>query len=109
MFDNLKDGDSLKIGEKVFEIIQNDAVYHEMRLEHNGISFWFSYDRIKFLDAEIIKKDPPKYSSIKWFQDGLDCFGVYLGQGFKDGALIVLAGKEYMHAKNWEVLEVKNV
>ena len=108
MFDNLKAGDTIKIGEKEFKVLYVDGAL-EIK-NSKGERDTFTTNELEFLGAEIVRKAPPKYTPVKWVGHCGDvCFGLSYGKLHDDGhgCLGVLVGSDDTWVKDWEVLEIE--
>ena len=106
MFDRLKTGDTLKIGEKEFYVF---LVFGErITLCRDGMKKHISRSDLEFLDAEVVRKAPPKYTPVKWLdRGGNTCFGLSYGEISSSGKLGVLYTSYDIWISDWEVLEIE--
>ncbi len=110
MFENLKAGDTIKIGKKEFKVAikSPSSIIQTIVITDGKENLGITYSDLKFLGAEIVRKAPPKYMAVKRFDDGgCEHFGVSCGKfDFKE-ELIVLVDGRIERWKKWEVLEIE--
>jgi hypothetical protein len=105
MFDNLKAGDTIKIGEREFKLVYPSYENHNMvALSDGKENISLAYSELKFLGAEIVRKAPPKYTPVK---SGLGSFALSSGKLDQFGHLLVLVDNYFENWPIWEVLEIE--
>jgi hypothetical protein len=105
MLENLKEGDTIKIGEKEFEHFTTKGVVF---LKNNlGNEKAFAMETLGFLGAEIVRKAPPKNSPIRYRFNGVNYYGVYTGNGIVNNMLVIRIADSFKHICDWEVLEIE--
>jgi hypothetical protein len=111
MFENLKAGDTIKIGGKEFNVTGHLHIKNrnsELGLQNGIYIKSVPYHCLEFLGAEVVRKAPPKFTPVKWPNFAqVNCYGVSNGEISSDGRLGVLHGFEIIWVKNWEVLDVE--
>jgi hypothetical protein len=107
MFENLKAGDTIKIGEEYFNFFNCTNIQINL-INKKGESFICNKDFLEFLGAEIVRKAPPKYTPVKWLDYyNIACYGLSCGKLHHDGLLGVLYSDDDIWVKDWEVLEIE--
>ena len=108
MFENLKAGDTIRIGEKEFKTIGDTAIRNCIGIyeEKHWSKFVYNIEKdiLEFLGAEIVRKAPPKYTPVK---SGLGSFALSSGKFDQFGHLLVLVDNYFENWPIWEVLEVE--
>lgn len=111
MFDKLVEGDTVKIGEKEFKVTGHLHIKNrnsELGLQNGIYIKSVPYHCLEFLGAEIVKKEPPKFTPVVWTSTlGMRCFGLSSGNKDPDGSLLVFRGADLIKVNNWEVLEIE--
>jgi hypothetical protein len=101
MFENLKAGDTIKIGEKKFKVLYVDGAL-EIK-NSKGERDTFTTNELEFLGAEIVRKAPPENTPV--YEDGI--FAVSCGYLNGFGELVVHFGAMIGSMPKWKVLEIE--
>jgi hypothetical protein len=107
MFENLKTGDTIKIGGKEFKVTGHLHIKNrnsELGLQNGIYIKSVPYHCLEFLGAEIVRKAPPKYTPVK---SGLGSFALSSGKFDQFGHLLVLVDNYFENWPIWEVLEIE--
>ncbi len=106
MFENLKEWDTIKIGEKCFSVVRTLENSIILKNEFGETNQFFQIE-LEFLGAETVRKAPKKYTPIRWLYNGKEHYGLSLGKFSPDFCLGVLVGSKIIWLKDWEVLEIE--
>ena len=109
MFDNLKAGDTIKIGEKEFKVVYPTYENHNIvALSDGKENIGLAYSELKFLGAEIVRKAPPKYTPIRCKIMSGYYYCQSAGKFNQRGWLLCIESNGYESAFcDWEVLEIE--
>jgi hypothetical protein len=109
MFENLKAGDTIKIGEKEFKVsdanvIRDNVGIYQIAKQMCYETFYIEKKVLAFLGAEVVRKAPPRFTPVNI---GLKTFALSTGKLDQFGHLIVFVDNYFEHWPVWEVLEIE--
>jgi hypothetical protein len=107
MFENLKAGDTIKIGEKEFKINYYYNATASIKNSKGEIDC-FTISELEFIGAEIVRKAPPKYTPIRCKIMSGYYYCQSAGKFNQMGWLVCIESTGFESAFcEWEVLEIE--